>query len=139
MAQALSEYCIYTIVKKETLEAAEKQSGNFSNTEKRAWVTGFALWQKAQAKHVGMPILFGDAADCSQLIYWGVLTEVRVVGDGTEYSVDRVRKLSPSLSPQDLVLRSTGKAISQGFIRPYAICKTPSFLEYAQTVHGGID
>ena len=35
---------------------------------------------------------------------------------------------SPASAPQELVLRSSGKKIAPGFIRPYAICETPPFV-----------
>jgi hypothetical protein len=39
-----------------------------------------------------------------------------------------MRKIKGRHSPQDLLLKSTGKAIAPNFIKPYAICRTPSFL-----------
>jgi hypothetical protein len=75
-----------------------------------------------------MPILFGAAEDCSRLIYWGVLTKIRRVSTGTEYTVERISKIKGSHSPQELVLKSTHKTIAPGFIRPYAICETPAFI-----------
>jgi hypothetical protein len=75
-----------------------------------------------------MAVVFGDATDCSRLIYWGILTNV-VAGDGeTRYWVKSMRMIRGAHCPQELVLRSTGKKIAPGFIRPYAICKKPSFL-----------
>jgi hypothetical protein len=39
-----------------------------------------------------MVVVFGDATDCSRLIYWGILTNV-VAGDGeTRYWVKSMRK-----------------------------------------------
>jgi hypothetical protein len=130
MAQELSDSCIYTIVSAKTLAKASARGGAATFTEKKAWVTGYDLWQKAVAQNLGMPILFADAADCSRLLCWGLLTRVQFDDrTSTNYTVDRVRKLSGRHSPQELLLRSTGKRIAPGFIRPYAICVTPSFLE----------
>jgi hypothetical protein len=130
MAQEFSDTCIYTIVSAKTLAEASVCGDAATFTEKKTWVTGYALWQKAVAVNLRMPIVFADAADCSRLLYWGLLTHVEVDnGVSTKYTVDRVRKLPGSHSPQELTLRSTGKKIALGFIRPYAICVTPSFLE----------
>lgn len=130
MAQELSDTCIYTIVSAKTLATASARGGATTFTGKKTWVTGYDLWQKAVAANLGMPIVFADAADCSRLLYWGLLTRVQFDdGVSTKYTVDRVRKLPGRHSPQELTLRSTGKKISLGFIRPYAICVTPSFLE----------
>ncbi len=62
------------------------------------------------------------------MCYWGLLTAVEFQSGGTQFSVDRVRPLEGSHSPQELVLRSTGARIAFDFIRPYAICRTPDFL-----------
>jgi hypothetical protein len=76
-----------------------------------------------------LPILLADAKDCSRLLYWGLLQEIRSLDGRTEYVVDYLRSLPGRHAPQELVLRSTGEPVAAGFIRPYAICRTPAFLE----------
>jgi hypothetical protein len=95
-------------------------------------VKGLELWQHAQAANVDFPILLGDATDCDRLVYWGLLTDVQIEGQTTSYTVDRVRPLQGTHRPQELVLRSTGKHIAPNFIRSYAICFTPAFLNEAE-------
>lgn len=129
MAQTFSDHCIYTIVSAKTLVKAATRGGAAAFTEKKPWVTGHNLWQKAVAENLRMPVMFADAEDCSRLLYWGSLTGIQFDGTSTRYTVDHVRKLKDRHSPQELVLRSTGKNIAPGFIRPYAICVTPPFLE----------
>ena len=129
MDRSLSDNCIYTIADAKGLAKAAIGGGAVSFAEKKAWVTGFSLWQAAAAAHLQMPVLFADATDCSRLLYWGLLEKIQIERDGTKYSVDRIRKLKGSHRPQELVLRSTRKTIAPGFIRPYAICVTPTFLE----------
>jgi hypothetical protein len=129
MAQGFSDHCIYTIVSAKKLAKASAQGGPAKFPENKAWVTGYNLWQKAVAENLRMPILFADAVDCSRLLYWGLLTGIQFDGTTTKYTVDLVRKLKGRHSPRELVLRSTRKNIASGFIRPYAICLTPSFLE----------
>lgn len=128
LAQQLSDYCIYTIVSGRTLakQFARRRAATF--TEKRRWVTGYVLWQQAQAEGRHFPALFGDAADCSRLLYWAFLTKIRVDESSTTYAIDCLRRLKGRRAPQDLVLRSSRKTIAPGFIRPYAICLTPPFL-----------
>jgi hypothetical protein len=128
MAKALSEHCVYTIVHTARLAEAARNGGPTTFNESRAWVTGRQLWQQAQAAGVGLPVLLGDATDCSRLEYWGLLTRVVIQGDKTRFTIDRVRPLSGSHAPQELVLRSSGKHIAPNFIRPYAICRTPTFI-----------
>jgi hypothetical protein len=128
MGTAFAEHCIYTILHTDRLVEAARHGGSTTFRESRAWVTGRQLWQQAQAAGLGFPVLLGDATDCSRLEYWGLLTRVEINGDATRFTVDRVRALSGSHTPQQLVLRRTGEHIAPNFIRPYAICRTPTFL-----------
>ncbi len=127
MARALAEHCIYTILHTNKLADA-RQGGPTSYQESKPWITGLELWEQAQAKGMDFAILLGDATDCSKLVSWGVLTKIEIKGDETTFTVDRVRKLEGNHCPQDLVLVSTGEHIAPNFIRPYAICRTPTFL-----------
>lgn len=124
----LTEYCVYTI-KDPTLLADAASSGvSVTFSESKRWVTGHSLWKEAESENLAMPVLIGDAADCSRLLYWGLLTKVELTESGTNFTVDRVRQLDKLHTPQELELRSTGELIADNFIRPYAICKTPDFL-----------
>jgi hypothetical protein len=78
-----------------------------------------------------MPVLLGDATDCSCLLYWGLLTNIQVTADSTRYSLDEVRRLEGQHSPQELILRRTRRHIAPNFIWPYAIVVTPEFLKGA--------
>jgi hypothetical protein len=129
IATAFSDHCVYTILHPDLLADAARQGGPTTFQESKPWVTGRRLWQQAQAAGLGFPVLLGDATDCSQLEYWGLLTGVEVGDAGTRFTVDRVRPLAESHTPQELVLRSTGEHIAPHFLRPYAICRTPDFIE----------
>ena len=128
MTKAFSEHCIYTIAHTDKLANAAQQGGLTPFNESKAWVTGQQLWEEAQAAGLGFPVLFGDATDCSRLEYWGLLAAVEIEGESTRFTVERVRPLPGSHTPQELVLRSTREHIAPNFIRPYAICRTPAFL-----------
>jgi hypothetical protein len=128
MTRAFSEHCVYTIVHTDLLAQAARQVSPTTFCESKAWGTGRQLWQQAQAAGVGFPVLLGDAMDCSRLEYWGLLTGVEIDDEATRFTVDRVRQLPGSHTPQELVLRGTGEYIAPNFIRPYAICRTPAFL-----------
>ena len=128
---------------------AVRRGGSTTFRECRPWVAGYPLWQEAQRAQVGMPVLLGDAVDGGRLLYWGVLTRVHVKRGGTgeynrlpyrgrlipikpadaaTFTVDRVRQFSQPHTPQELVLRGSGKHIAPGFTGPYAICRTPDFV-----------
>jgi hypothetical protein len=124
----LFKFTIYTIAHDEKLAKAATADGATHFSELKAWKSGYRLWRAAKTTSATMPIVFADATDCSRLRYWGYLTRVKIEGDITRYSVKRLRKILGRHTPQELSLRSTGKHIAEGFIRPYAICRTPSFL-----------
>lgn len=128
MAFSLAEHCVYTIVSADRLADAEERGGAVTFREARPWVTGLALWNQAQNAGLKMPVLLGDASKTNRLLCWGVLTNVKLSKGGTEFTVDRIRRLPRGHTPQELVLRSSGKRIAPNFIRPYAICRTPKFV-----------
>ena len=57
-----------------------------------------------------------------------MVREIRVDQKGTNYRFDGLRRLH-GYRTQDLYLDSTGRRIAEGMIRPYAICKTPKFIQ----------
>ena len=91
-------------------------------------MTAEKMFHDARAANKYLPVLFGDAAHCSRLLYWGLLTDVHLQNGATSFAVDRLRKIRGKHKTQELVLRSSQKKIAPNFIRPYAICMTPRFL-----------
>ena len=128
MQQVLFEFSIYTIAHRDKLAKAASRRGATTFSEGKRWKTGYEQWSKAKASGVLMPVVFADASDCSRLIYWGILSDIVIEDTTTQYSVKQMAKIKGLHSPQELLLRSTGKAIAPNLIRPYAICRTPSFL-----------
>lgn len=126
--RALFEFSIYTIAHPSKLSKAARSQRATEFPEARAWASGYRLWRKAKAADMAMPILLADATDCSRLLYWGILTKVMIGDNSTRYSVRGLKKINGLHSPQELILKSTGKPIAPNFIRPYAICRTPSFI-----------
>jgi hypothetical protein len=126
---SLSRYAVYTTIAVERLETASHGDGASEPlSERRRWVSAKALLDEADAGGEDVPIVFSDSRDCSALVRWAVLREIRIGPD--VITTFRFARLAPMRghSPQELVLRSSGKHIAPGFIRPYAICRTPPFL-----------
>ena len=123
-----SDACIYTILHIDKLVAFDRQGGYGTAHEAREWVTGRKLFLAARAAGRTMPILFADAADCSRILYRAELVAVEVE-QGTRYAFQNLRPLEGHHTPQELRLLETGAHIAPDFIRPYAICRTPEFLE----------
>jgi hypothetical protein len=127
----LTDFCVYTIVSRDRLDPVARDGKPLVARTTRIWRDAHTLRKEAVASRKDLPILLGDAKDCSQLLYWGVLQKIELGANHTKYTVDRLRRLPRPHKPQELVLRSTGKHIAPGFIRPYALCHTPQFLAKA--------
>jgi hypothetical protein len=124
----LTESCIYTIVHRRRLQEAVRTGGRGRYHEAKPWTTGAKLLQKARTVGEILPVVFADATDCTRLLCWGALSEIDIDETGTTFSVEAIASLGRDHTPQDLILRSSGKPIALNFIRPYAICRTPNFL-----------
>lgn len=124
---SFTDFCVYTIVEGKELRRLAKEGREVHREERKPWVTAERLFHEARAAEKDLPVLFGDAANCSHLMYWGLLTDVHVQDGATSFVVSGLREIRKRKT-QELVLRSTRKQIAPNFIRPYAICLTPSFL-----------
>ncbi len=129
-ATRLSATCIYAIVTRDVLDPVALDQTALTRTEARVWAEAARLFKEASQRERDLPIVLADAKDCSRLLYWGVLVDVVIARDAgtTTYTVDRLRPLRGTYTPQDLVLKSSGEPIAYGYIRSYAICETPGFL-----------
>jgi hypothetical protein len=129
---SVSKYCVYTIVEGEKLTNDFKKQKECCYDEGRPWVSAANLLEESRLTNSRMPVLFGDASNCGPLLYWGWLKDVQVQnGKTTKYKVERLQKIGGKPAPQvvqDLVRRKPRINIAPNFIRPYAICETPSFL-----------
>lgn len=125
MAKELLDRCVYTIaLPQRLLEAA--RDGTPLHEAKR-WVGAKELLLEAGETQRNLAILFADSRDCSRLIAWSVLRSIDVSPNGSQYSIGPLWSISKK-RPQDLLLRDSGAKIASGFIRPYALCRTPEFL-----------
>ena len=129
----VSPFCVYTMHRWHDLDQIYNQGRVGSFTERKKWVTGKSLLREAEQNHQQLPILFSAADQDSGLIYYAMLWAVNIdesnpVAPITTYSFTSLTPLDPPLPKSSLILRSTGKPLSEDAIRPYAICYTPEFL-----------
>ncbi|MGE0132009.1 MAG: hypothetical protein AB7U82_28340 [Blastocatellales bacterium] len=131
---SICDFCIYTIAHTSKLnEIFEKKNGKGSLTERKKWVMAQRLLSGAKRNQEQMYVVFASAEECDDLIYWAKLEDVNIEADGNDRSttIYCFSNLTPFPSPFpkkiSLILRS-GNSISNGFIRPYAICRTPKSL-----------
>lgn len=129
MKHRLHEFCISTIVERRRLEEfALKGRGKF--TEGREWKTGELLFEESRKTGTGLPVILSDAAyNSERLLLWGILQKIEIDGDRTTVQLSDIQRIRGNHGRQELTLRSSGKLIKPNFIRPYAICRTPEFLD----------
>ncbi len=120
--------CVYTILHPKTLAAIEKDGGVGHISENKPWTGAVDLLLEAQANAEALPIVLADATDCSRLIYSGRVSNIWVNGHTTHCEIFGLKQLKGRHSPQEMTLLSTGRKIAAGFIRPYALVRTPKFV-----------
>jgi hypothetical protein len=76
---------------------------------------------------LGLPIVFADARKCTRLFAWGTLDKL-VVNGSTKFTVTQLYSVGGA-NRESLNVLSTGASIPASHMRPYVICKTPSFLQ----------
>ncbi len=125
---------VYTIVKSQSLKEMYDSGRSGTFTEKKPWVTAHKLWKTARSSDEVVPVIFAFAKKTSALEFFADLYEVtmRQNAEGkwtTEVAIKNLTKISaPRPLKTRLTVSSTRERLSAGFIRPYAIVDTPSFL-----------
>lgn len=125
MTKELFDSCVYTIALPQRLVEASRDKTPLA--EAKRWAGARAMLQDARDSQRDLAILFADSRDCSKLIAWSVLRSVDVSPTGTQYAIGSLLAV-PRKRPQDLTRLATGAKIASGFIKPYALCRTPNFL-----------
>lgn len=83
-----------------------------------------------------VPVVFAPAEHTSHLFAWAVLEEVTLRDEKprTRYRFSGLQLLKERPAKTTLRKASDGTAIAAGFIRPYAICQTPQWIEAPEEV-----
>ena len=126
----ISKYCVYTILHKEKLEDIFRADGASEAKERKAWKEGYRLFREARKDGEQMPVLFGAADTGAGLIYYAFLKDVELDEEepATKYKFTQLTKLETNPPLSSLTLKSTNRPLSNDYIRPYALCYTPSFV-----------
>jgi hypothetical protein len=124
----LSESCIYTLKHSDLLAAETKSGGTSSLTEGRPWRTGETLLADARRAGASMPLLFSAAETETELIYWAIIEDIVIDADGeTTCTYSNLRRIDPPRPRASLQLLRGGR-LKDSDIRPYRLCRTPSFI-----------
>lgn len=131
MSQAISPFCIYTIRHNRDLKTKYRNGGTGEFTEKNRWVTGSELFLAAKDKDARVPVIFAAADTGGGLLYRAFLTDVEVndTEATTTYKFVELKPIDGKHPKSSLRLKSTNRPLSDDYIRPYAICFTPSFVK----------
>jgi hypothetical protein len=131
MSQPISPFCIYTIRHHQDLDEAFRSGGNGQFMENTMWNTGQRLFLEAKKYGQRMPVIFASADITDRLIYYAMLKDVEIneSDSTTTYEFTGLHQIVSHLPLSSLTLRSTNRPLSDNYIRPYAICLTPSFVK----------
>lgn len=119
---------VYTLLHVDKVMAADGASALRFKVNRRMTTAG-KLLADARADGTELPVIIGDAVDCSAIVGVARVVEMDLKDDATDLLVADVRALVPRHRQQELTLLSTKQPIAAGFIRPYAIVKTPPWIE----------
>jgi len=123
--KSIFESCIYTMRNSAELDYIYNSNRASTFQENKPWVSGYEILEKAKSKGENLLLFFSAADFQSGLIYLAVLTKIEIVKNGTIYSFKDLTKIECPKKLSELVLLSTNKKLSNNYIRPYALCKTP--------------
>jgi hypothetical protein len=126
----LSSYCIYTIRHSDALRRQAEEGGSHTLTAGKAWTTGSLLWTEAKRSAERLPLVLPGADVETGLIYWACVDEITVDAElaSTTCCYSDLRPIVPAKPRSALRLRASGGQLSEDYIRPYALCRTPDFL-----------
>ena len=135
---------IYTILQSGKLHAMYREGGPATFEEGKKWVSASQHLAKAKASGRILPIVFAPAEHIRELIYQGIIRKISFATSQNKVcSVITVSDLKPFRAPRpaktQLVVQSTGKSIPPGHIRPYVICRTPSFIANAPAPNSTVE
>ena len=126
----LANRCVYTIKLSPDLIEALRAGGSGTFHERTRWATAKQLLAEARRSGERLPIVFAPAEGTDRLFGWALL-EDGAVGSGrsTKYSFSALRQFKKRPLKSSLTKAKGGKHLDRAFIRPYAICRTPPYLE----------
>jgi hypothetical protein len=75
-----------------------------------------------------MPLIFSAAESDRGLIYWAFIDDIAVDEGRTTCRYSSLQSIREKKGLSTLRLKSSGRPMSDDYIRPYAICHTPHFI-----------
>ena len=125
-----ADRAIYTI-RHSALLRKDAEIGHGDLTEKTFWSMGSRILTEAAAKGENVAIIFAAAESEGPLLWWATIDDIETDrGDDRPLTRCRYSNLRPVEPPRSLssLTLLTGKRLSDKFIRPYALVRTPDFV-----------
>lgn len=123
----LADLCIYTIRHSDDLRDSIKRGGSDTFTEGKNWARAKQLLDEARKQGKRLPIVFAPAEDTRHLFAWALLEEV-LPSKTTSFTFSQLRPFKKRPRKTSLRRARDGQPLDGKFIKPYAICRTPTFL-----------
>lgn len=134
-SEPLSPFCVYTIRHSDVLGDDCHAGGNGSFIERKRWVGALPLLGAAHKAGQRLPVVFAAAESTDAITGVAFIDTLDVSppderGNGTTtVHFSSLRPLREKHPLSSLRLKSTGKPLSDQFIRNYALCHTPDYLQ----------
>jgi hypothetical protein len=141
-------YCICAPVSEKALQALLEASGRGTFKDEHPWLVARELLEDARSEGSALPILFAVGPP-SQFSHWGFIEALEVLelhrgSWQTACSFSPLQPVNPIWSALDSLLQKPSgeqlrrealegihqhrHALTEGELRPYAICETPAFI-----------
>ena len=94
--------------------------------EHKNWKTGKEIFEESNKLKKNLLLLLSHAEEKSGIVYGAVIESIKIDEEkNTLYSFSNLSKLKNPKKLSNLILKEGDKQLSDDYIRPYAICKTP--------------
>jgi hypothetical protein len=149
-------YCICTTVGAKALEVLLENAGQGKYRDTHPWLVALEMLDAARAEGERLAVLFATGQP-SAFSHWGFIEDLAVVELHratweTVLSFSELKPVNPIWTDLDSVLlkptveqsrrevlegiHQHRYAVTEGEIRPYAICETPAFIQHASVQVG---
>ncbi len=120
--------CLYTIRSKSQLDEAAEKGTRFAFTINMPWTGAKAEFEKAKQEGKDYIALISDAGRTDRIYHIGLVASIDVA-KSTAIEFSQITQTENEIWKWDLEKLSGGN-ISENFIRPYCLCKTPDITSY---------
>jgi hypothetical protein len=120
---------VYTIRHSDELQRVHEHGGRETFTERKRWVRAKSLLEAAKRSGEELAVVFAPAQGTRYLFAWALLEEVVLEDKQTKYKFSNMTLFSKRHRKTSLRKASNAQPLAETFIRPYAICHTPAFLQ----------